>query len=191
MGHLSKKARVAQSLNRLYCLQKIFNTIKEERGCGNFTFPIPCWSSLNNSKTWKAIALVFCPIQKLFFRNICAKIAIPKSPLSPDIGQKLEGGNSDFRISVQSLIKENFHNYRTSNDIDMKLGPVTKLDKKNKTTSKKSDNNVMSANCVAIVIFSIYGQFGAFRKPGIGRLLCKTYIFIISDLLFYKNGKQN
>ena len=73
----------------------------------------------------------------------------------------------------------------------MKLGPVTKLDKKNKTTSKKSDNNVMSANCVAIVIFSIYGQFGAFRKPGIGRLLCKTYIFIISDLLFYKNGKQN
>ena len=30
-----------------------------------------------------------------------------------------------------------FPNPRTSDDIDMKLGPVTKLDKKNKTTSKQ------------------------------------------------------
>ena len=44
----------------------------------------------------------------------------------------------------------------------MKLGPVTKLDKKNKT-SKKLDDDVMSANCEDIVIFPIYGQFGAFR----------------------------
>ena len=73
----------------------------------------------------------------------------------------------------------------------MKLGPVTILDKRNKTTSKKSDNNVMLADCVAIVIFSIYGQFGAIRKPDIGCILCKTYIFIKSDLLCYKNRKQN
>ena len=39
--------------------------------------------------------------------------------------------------SGQSLIKRNCHNFRTSDDIDMKLGPVTKLDKKDKTTSKK------------------------------------------------------
>ena len=45
----------------------------------------------------------------------------------------------------------------------MKLGPVTKLDKKNKTTSKKLDNDVMSANREDIIIFPIYGQFGAFR----------------------------
>ena len=131
------------------------------------------------------------PYPETFFRNICGKIGIPESPLSPDIGQKLEGGNSDFWISVQSLIKENFRNCRTSNNIDMKLGPATKLDKRNKTTSKKSDNSVMLANCVAIVIFSIYGQFGAIRKPDIGRILCKTYIFIKSDLLCYKNRKQN
>ena len=43
----------------------------------------------------------------------------------------------------------------------MKLGPVTKLDKRNKTTSKKIDDDVMSENCDAIAIFSIYGQFGA------------------------------
>ena len=37
----------------------------------------------------------------------------------------------------------------------MKLGPVTKLDKRNKT-SKNIDNDVMSANCDVIVIFPIY-----------------------------------
>ena len=40
-------------------------------------------------------------------------------------------------ISGPSLIKENCHNSRTGADIDMKHGPVTKLDKRNKTTSKK------------------------------------------------------
>ena len=39
----------------------------------------------------------------------------------------------------------------------MKLGPVTKLNKKNKTTSKKFDDDVMPANCDMIAIFPIYG----------------------------------
>ena len=38
----------------------------------------------------------------------------------------------------------------------MKLRPVTKLDKKNKTTSKILYDDVMSANCDVIVIFPIY-----------------------------------
>ena len=49
-------------------------------------------------------------------------------------------------ISGQSLKRENCHNSRTSNDIDIRLGPVTKLDKKNTATSKKIDNDVMPAN---------------------------------------------
>ena len=57
----------------------------------------------------------------------------------------------------------------------MRLGPVTKLDRRNKRTSKKSDNNIMSVNCGVIVIFFIYSQFGVIRKSGFGRLLCKTY----------------
>ena len=69
----------------------------------------------------------------------------------------------------------------------MKPGPVTKLDKRNKITSKKFDDDVMSPNCYLIVIFSIYGQFGAIRKPDFGRIVCKTYIFINSNLLSYKN----
>ena len=49
----------------------------------------------------------------------------------------------------------------------------------------------MSANCDIIVIFPISGQFGAIRKPDSGRMVCKTYIFINSNLLSYKNWKQN
>ena len=38
----------------------------------------------------------------------------------------------------------------------MKVGPVTKIHKRNKTTSKKLGDDVMSANCDAIAIFLIY-----------------------------------
>ena len=47
----------------------------------------------------------------------------------------------------------------------MNLGPVTKLDKRNKTASKKFDDDVMSENCDVIVIFRSFGQFGAVRRP--------------------------
>ena len=65
-----------------------------------------------------------------------------------------------FLISGQSLIKENCHNTRTNDYPDMKLGPVTKLNMRNKTTSKKFGDDVMWANC-DITIFPIYGHFGA------------------------------
>ena len=84
------------------------------------------------------------------------------------------------------IIKENCLNSRTSDDIDVKLVPVTKLDKRNKTMSKKCGDNVMSTNCYVIVIFQIYGQFRAIRKPDSGCIVCKTYIFINSNLLSYK-----
>ena len=57
----------------------------------------------------------------------------------------------------------------------MKLGPVTKLDKRN------------LENCDVIVAFPIYGQFEAIQKPDFGRMICKAYIFINSSLLTYKN----
>ena len=53
---------------------------------------------------------------------------------------------SDFRISGQSLIKENRVNSRTSNIIDMKLGPATKL-------NKRIGDDVMSENYDLIVNF--------------------------------------
>ena len=37
----------------------------------------------------------------------------------------------------------------------MKTGPVTKLDKRNKTTSKKFDDEVISENCGVVASFPI------------------------------------
>ena len=102
-----------------------------------------------------------------------------------------EGGGdiSDFRISGQSLIKE-CQNSRTSDDIDMKLWPVPKIDKRSKKTSKKSDDGVISENCDVIAIFPIYNQSGVIRKPDSGRIVC-NYIFINCNFLSYKKWKQN
>ena len=103
--------------------------------------------------------------------------------MSPDIGKNSDGGISDFWISGQSLVKENRHNSRTSDDFDMKLEPVTKLDKKNKATSKKIDDGVMWGNCDVIVNFRIFDQFGEVRGPDSGQRVCKSYVFINSNLL--------
>ena len=87
-------------------------------------------------------------IQSHFVTDISVKFGIPNSLQVPDIGV--------FPISSQSHIKESCHDSRTSHDIDMELRPVTKLDKKNKTTSKKIDDDVMSVNCDFIVNFPIF-----------------------------------
>ena len=43
----------------------------------------------------------------------------------------------------------------------------------------------MPENFDVIVIFLIYGQFGAIRKPESGRIVCKTYMFINSNLFYF------
>ena len=125
----------------------------------------------------KAVTMAFCGIQWHFLREARAKFGIPNLSQSPDTGHNSDSGISDFRVSGQSLIKGNCHNSGTSDNIDMKLGPVTKLNKGNKKTSKNFDNEVILENCDVIAIFLIYGQFGT--------------IFINSNLLSYKNLKQN
>ena len=72
----------------------------------------------------------------------------------------------------------------------MKLGSVTKPDKRNKITSKQIDNDVVSTNSDVIVIFLIYSQFGAIRLPDSGRIVCKTYIFMKSNLFLTKLKKE-
>ena len=69
----------------------------------------------------------------------------------------------------------------------MKLGAVTKLDKRNTSTLKKFDDYVMLTNCDVVVIFPIYGQFGAIRRADPQSMVCKTYTFINSNPLSYKN----
>ena len=57
-------------------------------------------------------------------------------------------------------MKENCLNSRTS-DVDIKVGPVTKLHKGDKTAPTHFDDDVIWKNCEVIAIFLIYGQFGA------------------------------
>ena len=65
----------------------------------------------------------------------------------------------------------------------MKLGPVTKIGKRNKITSKKFDDDFMSEICDAIVIIRIFGQFGAVQRPDSGHKVFKSYFSINSNLL--------
>ena len=171
------------------CFEQNYHPTKESLnnpnlGGGNFT-PLS-WFSLSNSKTVKAVTLEFCSIQQHSIRDICVKFGIHNSAQSPDIGKNSDGGISDFRISGQSLIKENCHNSRTSDDIDMKFGPVTKLDKTNKVTPTIFEVDIMSENCDIIVIFWIFGQFGAVWRPDSGHRVCRSYGFSNSNLLSYK-----
>ena len=83
---------------------------------------------------------------------------------SPDIGQNSDGDVSDFQISCQPFIEENCHNSRTSNDIDVKLGPVTKLEKKNTAISKKSDDSVLSEFMTSLSLFGFIANLKQFRS---------------------------
>ena len=91
--------------------------------------------------------MTFYSIQKIFTGNILVKFGIPNLPQSPDIRLKSDGGISVFLISGQSLGQKNSDNSRTSNDIDMKLGPVTKNDKGKTATLKKTDQNLTMTLC--------------------------------------------
>ena len=62
----------------------------------------------------------------------------------------------------------------------MKLGPVTKIDKKNKTTSKKIDDNVMSENCDVFVIFRILANLE--RSGGGCYVFSDSNLFVLQKL---------
>ena len=143
--------------------------------------PPPYWFSLNNSEIVKAKTLVFCSIQWHFIRDIGAKFGIPNLSQSPGIGQNSDRGIPDFQVSGLSLMKENCHNFRTCDDIDKKLEPVTKLDKTNKTKSKK----LMMKSCLKVVTsLSFSNLWPIWSNP-------EARCFFNSNLLSYKNWKQN
>ena len=56
---------------------------------------------------------------------------------------------------------------------------------------KEINNDVKSENFDVIVIFPIYGQFGAIRDLDSGCIGFKTCVVIYSHLFSYKNWKQN
>ena len=86
-------------------------------------------------------------------------------------------------LLVKSLINKNCDNTWTSNNINIKLGPVTKIDKRNRSTQK---NDTASSNYDVIDIFTIYVWFAAIWKPDFEHKVNISYILINSSLLSYK-----
>ena len=92
-----------------------------------------------------------------------------------------------FPISGQTLIKINCHNSRTSDDIDMKLEPITKLDKRNKNYWKNWRRRHVGKwwrNCHFCELWPIW------KNSDSGCIVFKTYILNNSNLLSCKNWKQ-
>ena len=52
------------------------------------------------------------------------------------------------------------------------------LTREAKQRQKKITNDVLSEDCDVIVIFRIFGHFGAVRGADSGHRVCKTYVFI-------------
>ena len=71
---------------------------------------------------------------------------------------KLRRGYFLFPASGQSLIKENCHNSRTSNDIDIKLGPVSEFDKRTQQRQKKKKKKELCGNCHFFDLCSIWSN---------------------------------
>ena len=128
-------------------------------------FTFTCWFFLNNSEMVETVTLAFCSIQLHFIRNFFAKFGIPRLPWSIDIEQNSDGCIFDFRISGQSLVKRNCHNSRTSDNIHIKFEPVTKLDKKNKTTTQKLKMRSCQKIVTALSFFSVQPNW---RNPESG-----------------------
>ena len=69
----------------------------------------------------------------------------------------------------KGFIEENCHNPRTNNDIDVKLSPVTKLEKKKTAISKKSDDGVISGFMTSLSFFGFMANMKLFgsRSPDV------------------------
>ena len=82
-------------------------------------------------------------------------------PQSPDIEENSDGAIFNFRISGESFINENYHNSKSSHDIDIKLEPVTKRDKRNTATLQKIDVDVELTNSDLTVFLANFQPSGS------------------------------
>ena len=73
----------------------------------------------------------------------------------------------------------------------MKLGAVTKLDKRNMATFTRLEDDVMLANCDVLILvnFTIYGQFGVILKLNCGHMVVKLKFSLI--VTFYLTKTEN
>ena len=94
-----------------------------------------------------------------------------------------------MQISGKSLIKRNCQNSRTSDDIDIKLASVTKLDKRKETKSEKFDDDFMSEIVTSLSFFQLTANL---EKSG-GRILDAYPVKLIFSLIvtFYLSKTES
>ena len=83
------------------------------------------------------------------------------------------------KLSVR-VISDNSRNYRAA----ISITPSWWLDR---AASLILQNRSSYISFIAIVILPFYDQFRAIRKPDSRCMVCKTYIFVNSNRLVYKN----
>ena len=86
---------------------------------------------------------------------------------------------------VKFFINKSCRESTTSDDIDMKLGPVTKLDKRNTTTSKEFEVTSCRQIMTPASLFLIDGWFATLQNPDSEDMDYNSCIFINSNFLHY------
>ena len=102
--------------------------------------------------------------------------------------------NSDKGIPISEFLvkfflNKNCQNSRASNDVDMKLGPVNKLNKRKTATLK----NLMTTSCQQIMTSPSFLQFMADLEHSRSRILHARSIYLTFSLIvtFYLTKIEN
>ena len=82
--------------------------------------------TLNNSEAEKAVTVAFAAFRNSLLETFVPTLVFPTCPSLQILGKTQTGVFPNSGFLVKYLIKENCHNSRAFDDIDMKLGPVTK-----------------------------------------------------------------
>ena len=139
--------------------------------------------SFNNLERKKTVTLAFSTkVSNFWLETLVLNFAFAKLPQSPYTRPNSDEVTSNFRLSG--------HNSKTSKEIDVKLGPVTKLDKRNMETSK----NLSMTSCQQIVtsflsfkFIANLGKFGSQIPDAWSAIL--TFSLIVTFYLT-RNWKQ-
>ena len=99
--------------------------------------------SFKNSETVKTATLAFRTIHYYFITIICTKSRFLTLPNLQSLGKTQMGVFPNFRIYDQFFITKNCRNSKINHDIDIKLRPVTKFNKRNNNVKKKISDDVV------------------------------------------------
>ena len=109
-------------------------------------FTPPCWFFLNNSETVQGVTLANAAFSNILLETFMPNLVFLICPSVQILGKTQTGVFPIFEF-------QNCHNTRTSDDSDMKLGPVTKLGKRTKQRQKNLTMTSCRKNMTSLPFF--------------------------------------